>query len=343
MGPESPQISVLLPIYNAAPTLGETLDSLLAQDAAGIEIIAVNDGSKDGSESLLKEAAKRDHRLRHVRHEHQGLIPTLNLAISNARAPLMARMDADDLAHPNRLSLQKNFLDNNADIDVVGSLIKCFPDSIVGEGFRVYEEWINSLVTHDEIVRDIFIESPLVHPSVMFRRSAIEAVGGYRDVGWPEDYDLWLRMHHRGMRFGKVKETLLSWREGDARLTRTDHRYSVENFLRTKAHFLAKGPLAASRHKAIVWGSGQIGRRLSKHLQREGVELLAFVDIDPVKIGRERRGAPIIGPETLPDTWLRAGKPLILAAVPSRGARQQIRSNLNAIGLIEGSHYLCVA
>ena len=168
-------------------------------------------------------------------------------------------------------------------------------------------------------------------------------MGGYKDFGWAEDYDLWLRLHLAGRRFAKLPRVLLSWRESPGRLTRRDDRYAVENFLRAKARYLRLGPLARAP-RAIIWGAGQIGRRLSKHLQREGITLIAFVDIDPKKIGNTRRGAPIVSPpEALPHTWESSGRPLILAAVPSRGARARIRDHLHKIGLTEGRDFLCVA
>ena len=83
----------------------------------------------------------------------------------------------------------------------------------------------------DAIAREIWIESPLAHPSVVMRRTCLERLGGYQDHGWPEDYDLWLRMHLAGERLAKVPEVLLDWREHPARLTRIDSRYAVENFL----------------------------------------------------------------------------------------------------------------
>jgi hypothetical protein len=188
----------------------------------------------------------------------------------------------------------------------------------------------------------MFVEAPVAHPSVMIRRSWLERMGGYQDLGWPEDYDLWLRLHQAGARFVKVPEVLLYWREHPGRLTRTDRRYSVENFLRAKSHYLAKGPLL-DRRSVIVWGAGQMGRRLSKHLISEGAPLVAFVDIDPKKIGRQRRGRPVISPDDLAQLWSASDRPIVLAAVGARGARKLIRSQLTSMGLHEGQDWLAVA
>jgi glycosyltransferase involved in cell wall biosynthesis len=335
-------VSVVLPVYNAQTTLKPAVTSILRQRHRQIEVIAVDDGSTDSSPAILGELAAGDPRIRILAPGRQGLIGALNAGVAAAQSGIVARMDADDIAHPSRISRQVSYLCAHPDADVVSSLIRIFPCPAVAKGFRVYEEWLNALRTPEEIAREIYIESPLAHPSVTFRRQTFDSVGGYQENGWPEDYDLWLRMHTAGHRMGKVPEVLLHWREGPTRLTRTDSRYSVENFIRAKAHYLRLGPLA-DRPIAIVWGAGQMGRRLSKHLQRAGVTIKAFVDIDPKKIGNTRRGAPIVSPADLLGVWEDAGRPLILASVPSRGARALIRGRLREMGMEETKDFYCVA
>ncbi|MDP6777525.1 MAG: glycosyltransferase [Candidatus Latescibacteria bacterium] len=335
-------VTVLLPVYNADATLDLALQSLCRQRFEAFEVVAVDDGSEDGTADILKRYAAQDRRVRPIFARRRGLVAALNTSLAHAEGRLVARMDADDVSHPLRLGLQQSYLHEHPDVSVVGSLIRFFPWPRVGDGFRIYQSWLNGIVDPPDIAREIFIESPLAHPSVMMRRSDLEAIGGYRDFGWPEDYDLWLRLHLADRRLAKVPRLLFYWREGPSRLTRRDGRYSVENFIRAKAHYLRLGPLRTDP-RAVVWGAGQIGRRLSKHLQRRGVDLIAFVDIDPRKIGSTRRGAPIISPDDLPDVHRSSGRPLILAAVPSRGARALIRTRLEALGLAEGREFLCVA
>ena len=149
-------------------------------------------------------------------------------------------------------------------------------------------------------------------------------------------------MYLAGAVFAKVPEVLLAWRDHPDRITRTDRRYSVTNFLRAKAHYLARGPLS-NRDAVIVWGAGMMGRRLGKQLQDQSLPLVAFVDIDPKKIGRTRRGKPIIAAEELTDFWHRYENPAILAAVGARRARGIIRGRLNAFGFIEGRDWWAAA
>ena len=337
-----PMISVLMPCYNAGETLDETMQSLIDQTLLEFEIVAVDDGSEDSTSEKLAAWSRKDSRVRILTIAHAGIIPALNTGMEACRSHLIARMDADDVAHPERLERQVAYLEANPEVTVVGSLVEGFPRDGVREGFQIYIEWLNKLVDHDAITRDIFVESPLAHPSVAFRKRRVEALGGYQEFGWPEDYDLWLRLYLDGARFEKIPEILLYWREHPKRLTRTDSRYSVENFLRAKARYLMQGPLRG-RDAVIVWGAGQMGRRLSKHLVRGEATLAVFVDIDPKKIGRTRRGVPIIPPEELKEWWSRFTDPVILAAVGSRNARALIRENLCSRGFREGIDWWAVA
>jgi glycosyltransferase involved in cell wall biosynthesis len=337
-----PAVSVLLPCFNVTETLSEALDSIRQQTLTDIEIIAVDDGSTDTTGELLQEASREDSRLTIISQPHAGIIPALNAGLAACRTPYIARMDADDRAHPARLEHQKSWLDQHPRVALVSCLVEAFPPRQVREGFRIYLDWLNALITHEDICREIFIESPFPHPSVMFRKEWVENVGGYQDHGWPEDYDLWLRLYLAGAEFAKVPATLLAWRERPDRLTRTDSRYSVENFIRARAYYLARGPLV-SRDAVILWGAGMMGRRLSKHLIREGAPLVVFVDIDPKKIGNTRRGKPIIAPDNLPEWWARYQNPILLAGVGARGARELIREQLSLMGFIEGKDWLGAA
>lgn len=337
-----PQVSVLMPVHNAEHTLSETLQSIQSQTYTQIEIVVVDDGSSDDSLHILEAAREQDPRLVISAQPHRGLIATLNAGLSRCRAPLVARMDADDLMPPERIEKQVALLAAKADVSVASCLVETIAVPAVGEGMKIYERWLNGLVHHDDIIREIFIESPVAHPSVMVKRHEIDRLGRYQDRGWPEDYDLWLRYHGAGKRFEKVPEVLLYWRDHPERATRKDSRYSVENFLRTKAYYLVAGPLKCC-DEVIVWGAGQTGRRLSKHLIRLGRPPDLFIDINPGKIGGTLRGIAISSAGDLGALWPKFKHPLLLIAVASRGARGLIRERLAKLALIEGTDYLCVA
>lgn len=333
-----PDVSVLLPCYNASETLEETLDSLQKQTYPDFEVICVDDGSTDRTGTLLNGWAQKDPRFVHIPIEHSGVVRAANTGLSFCRGKIVVRMDADDRCHPDRIKLQREYLLKNPEVTVVGSLVKGFPAGQIGEGFQLYYDWLNSLINHEDITREIFVESPIANPCTAFRRSRIWQLGGYRDHGWPEDYDLWLRFYLAGARFAKVPQVLLEWREHPGRLTHQDSRYSVENFLRAKAHYIAKGP-ARERDAVFVWGAGMTGRRLSKHLVREGLPLAAFVEVDQKKIGNTRRGKPIIGVGELLEEWGTHQNPILLTAVRARSAAPLIKAQLDGLQLIEGEDW----
>jgi len=333
-----PDVSVLLPCYNASKTLEETLFSLKQQSFPDFEVICVDDGSTDNTAELLIGWSEDDPRFIYVPTDHSGVVAAANTGLEFCRGEIVVRMDADDLCHPDRIKLQRDYLQKHTNITVVGSLVTGFPEEAIGEGFRIYYDWLNSLVSHEDITREIFVESPIANPCAAFRKSWIRDLGGYRDHGWPEDYDLWLRFFLAGARFAKIPEVLLEWREHPERLTHQDSRYSVENFLRAKAHYIAKGP-ARDRDAVFVWGAGMTGRRLSKHLVREGLPLVAFIEVDQKKIGNTRRGKPIVGVRDLPGEWGKYESPILLTAVRARSAAPLIQAQLDEFGLEEGQDW----
>lgn len=338
----TPLVSVVMPCYNARETVDEAISTIVCQGLQRWDLIVIDDGSSDGTHERLLSWARHERRLRLFHQPHAGIIPALNVGLQACKADYVARMDADDLASPQRLEKQVAFLDENPDIAVVGSLVDGHPPESIAEGFRLYLEWMNGLITPEAIAREIYIESPLAHPSVMMRRSWLERVGGYQEHGWPEDYDLWLRLHLAGAKFAKVPQTLLSWREHPHRLTHQDRRYSTDNFLRAKTHYLNQGILK-DRDALFIWGAGRTGRKLARQLLEHEAPLLAFVDVDPHKIGRRRLGREVLPPDQLLPAWFQCQRPVLLAAVASRGARSTIREALDNFGLHEASDWWAVA
>ena len=332
-----PAVSVLLPVYNAAGTLPDAVRSLLGQTLLNLEVVAVDDGSTDGSSDILASLAGEDPRVRVIRTENRGVLQALNTGLAHCRADLIARMDADDLCHPRRLDLQSDWMQGHPETSVLSCRVEMFPrDGLLG-GMLRYEEWLNGFTDHEDIVRNFFVESPFAHPTVMLRRAEVVEMGGYQEHGWPEDYDLWLRYLVRGCRFAKLPQTLLAWRHTPQRLTFSDSRYSLENFLRAKAHYLAT-LLAGQNRPVWLWGAGQMGRRLLKHLLREEVPIEAIVDIDPRKIGTVRRGIPVV-----PRPALIGKDVFVIGAVGSVGARGLIRDCLTGIGRTEVRDFLMAA
>lgn len=332
-----PVVSVLLPVRDAEPWIDPCARSLQAQTFDDFEVLVVDDGSSDGSVARVEGWASRDGRVRLLRQERLGLVAALERARAEARGRYLARMDADDVAHPGRLARQLELMEREPGLAGCGCLIEYFPGERVRGGARRYERWINAVVTPEEVERDFFVECPLPHPTFFLRAEAVSEVGGYRDAGWPEDYDLLLRLRERGGRFQKVPELLLRWREHEGRLSRTHSRYSPEAFRRCKAHFLLRDDL--EHRPAVVWGAGPTGKAFATTLLSAGGRLAAFVDLDPRKIGQTIRGAPVVSPSEVP----LGGEGFVLAAVGQPGAREEIRAALRELGLVETVDFRAVA
>jgi len=304
----APRVSVLLPVRDAAPWLLSALASLARQTLADHEVIAVDDGSSDGSGEMLERAALRDHRLV-VRHTPaEGLPAALALGLSLARAPWVARQDADDVSHRTRLSRQLEWLAAHPDVDVLGTRLRLFPAATTGAGMRRWAAWHNSLLTHDSMRRELLIDSPLAHGTMMARRSALEDVGGWHERGWAEDLSLWMSLFTRGARFAKLPAVLYGWRQHPTSATHTDPRYSRERFMALKSSELVSGLLRGGR-KATLIGVGAslsrwhetLGTRIERRMELRGPYSGAVPSLQPplvlvvmAPVARERWRAALL-------------------------------------------------
>lgn len=267
-----PLLSVLLPVRNAAPWLEAALASLARQTFRDFEVIAVNDGSSDGSGELLEGAARRDARLRVVHTPPRGLPAALNTALERARGRLIARQDADDLSHRRRFAIQTARLSARPGVAVVGSRVRLFPAAAVRTGMRRWVRWHNGLMTHEAMAREALIDSPLAHGTAIVRRAALEAVGGWQDRGWAEDADLWLRLFEAGARFMKTPEVLYGWRQHRGSATHVDPRYRPEAWLELRLDALRRGPLRGA-HRVTLVGVGASLERWRTALAGAGFEV----------------------------------------------------------------------
>jgi glycosyltransferase involved in cell wall biosynthesis len=325
-----PRVSVVLPCRDAAAHVTEAAASLAAQTFRDYEVIAVDDGSTDGTADLLDAWSDRDRRVRVLHTPPRGLVPALAAALDLAGGEIIARMDGDDIAQPERLARQVEWLDRDRELAACGTRVRYFPREAVRGGALRYERWLNGLTRPAELERDLFVECPVAHPTLAIRRTALDAAGGYRDPGWPEDYDLVLRLWLRGSAIANVPEPLLAWREGAHRLSRNDARYSEAAFRRCKVHYLGRGFLSRIAG-VVVWGAGPVGKGFARELLAQGHALRAFVDLDPRKIGQTVYDAPVIEPGGLaafPDAF-------VVAAVGSASARAEIRTAFADAGRVE--------
>ncbi len=205
----TPSVSVILPMFNSSLYIQEAIESILQQTFTDFELIVVDDGSSDNSPSLVK--AYNDSRIRLLLNDHD-FIGSLNLGILNSRGKYIVRMDADDIMFPDRLQKQVDFMEQYPEISVCGSFAEVFGD---GSGT------IRVATKHEEIVLSMILYNPMIHPSVIIRRSDLQN-NGYK-TGYPcaEDYKLWTDLASQDFRFANLPDVLLKYRRSPSQVTQT--------------------------------------------------------------------------------------------------------------------------
>ena len=209
----TPQITVVMPVRNGARWLGEAVESVVAQTFSDWELIAIDDGSTDETPRTLGDWEARDRRIRTIRQDALGLVAALNRGLAEARAPLLARLDADDRALPQRLDRQLRHLDAHPDIGLLGS----WAQKIDERGARRGQ--LKPATQPDELSRALPQGNPFVHSSVMFRTELVRRLNGFRPAfRAAEDYDLWLRIAETA-KLANLPEVLIEYRWHSSNVT----------------------------------------------------------------------------------------------------------------------------
>lgn len=241
-----------MPVFNAERFLAAALGSVLSQSFNDFECLVIDDGSDDATPSILAAHAKCDNRVRIVRQSNGGIVSALNHGLSACRAPLIARMDADDLCISTRLERQVAFMRSNPDVAVVGTAFQLMSET--GK--------LGLAIRHPEASKDIKIGlrsgNCLGHPTVMMRREAILSAGGYRELlRHAEDYDLWTRVCERH-EIANIPEILLyyrihgrqiSWSEAESQALAT---LAVQGLFRSRLLGVEPVPLPADLDREFL-------------------------------------------------------------------------------------------
>lgn len=206
-----PKISVLLPVYNASPYVGEAVESILRQTFTDLELIVIDDGSDDGSLAVLEEKATNDGRIKLISRENRGLVDTLNEALREASGAWVARMDADDLSHPRRLELQMKAVEERG-LSLVGSSFQYFGDT---------DKVVRYPAESQRIRHSFYVWGrTFCHPSVLASRRLLSDIGYESRYRHAEDMALWSRILHRtNAVVGNVPEVLYSYRAHESQIS----------------------------------------------------------------------------------------------------------------------------
>lgn len=397
-----PQVSIVIPFKDAESTLSECMASIEAQTFRDFEALFIDDGSGDAGPDLVAARCDRGTLVasdnseardvpasspwfRLLSNPGTGIVSALNHGISEAQGEVIVRMDADDIMHPQRIERQMAHLQGYRDAsgsspEIHVSCCCVEPFGEVGPGLHEYFRWQNSLLSVEAIHAARFIECPLQHPTLALRRSILVEEGGYRPGNFPEDYELILRLLHKGYRIEKLNRALLQYRCSPGQLSQKAARYNREAFHRVRKEYLQKYDRLQRRLKEevfVVWGASRRSRRrFEDHFP--GWKPAYFVDVNPNLIEtrsstarRSRSGQhpgdhPVRagGPPGFADApgesqasakseglWdVRSpemlfqdpGRPFVLVYVNARGARPMIEAALQEHDYAPDRDYLCI-
>ncbi|BBB32728.1 glycosyl transferase family 2 [Thermotomaculum hydrothermale] len=322
-----PEISIILPVKNQQDYIEKAIDSVYSQTHNDFELIVIDDGSTDETSYIL-EKLKKKYGFKLLTHKKNlGIVKALNNGLDKASGNYIARMDGDDIMLPERLEKQIEFLNKNPELDLIGTQVEIFkeyekPPVYCGcriksldidfstalkniqkekeltEGVKIYQKWNNSLIAHEQMLENLYIDCPIVHPTFFAKKEFFEKLGGYAETEFAEDYDLVFRAVYSGFKLGKVPEILLKWRDHENRETRTNKNLKKDKLFFQKAYFF-KNFDKRSKNGVYVIGVGKFGKKLIGALKHYEIELKGVLDFSGKRIRGTVRGIPLITPEQI--------------------------------------------
>jgi glycosyltransferase involved in cell wall biosynthesis len=316
---DRPLVSVVLPCFEAEDSLAAALDSLLRQTYPELEILAIDDGSADSTPRILDECAARDGRVRVLRNgKNLGVIRTLNRGVAEARGEIVARMDADDVAMPERIERQVELLARRPDVGLVGTAV----EPVDGEGRRLRPRPV--LCTGPGGARFVAtFATPVMHPTIAARTALMRAhpYGGSPESLHTEDYEMFARMLDAGIGFANVDEPLMRVRSDPHSVSARFEEIQVENFVRCARRHLERtlgarpdrGP-----HRVLV---NRIDASVGPGDLREGLRWLGRIEREllrrePGSAAEIRRAADLQRVDVLVQAALKGAPAVRLAVGP---------------------------
>lgn len=260
-------VSVILPVYNGEKYLKEAIDSILQQTYKDIECIIVNDGSSDTTLDILLDYQKKDNRIVIITRENRGLVTSLNEAIQISHGEYIARMDADDIAHLDRIEKQVCYMEKNQDVYLLGTnyslLYEDGADEDVIKAAQGTHRRSQAPIDREDWFLSANETMKFIHPTIMMRRVLFDKIGPYRQYKL-EDLELYFRTGVNGLRIDKLEEVLLDYRVRATSKSRTDTRAEqTKELMEVKMQYLVENGMDPQRKwNYLIWGadiSGVLG------------------------------------------------------------------------------------
>lgn len=282
---QSPLISILIPFKNTESYLGDCLDSVVKQSYTNWELLIVDDNSTDRSYNLVQNYSNTENRIRLFRNEGFGIIEALKTVYKHAKGTLITRMDSDDLMASNKLDQMQQSLLTHGEGHLALGHVRYFSEKGIGNGYKRYETWLNSLTSKGTNFDEIYKECVIPSPCWMVYKTDFDRCGGCDPNTYPEDYDLAFRFYKQGLKCIASNEVLHHWRDYDIRTSRVDPHYAENSFLELKVNYFLE--LSHNKEKTIViWGAGHKGKRVAQLLIEKNIPFEWVCD-NPKKIGKD--------------------------------------------------------
>ena len=282
-------ISVILPFKNAYAFIERAINSILDQTFEDFELVLIDDNSEDNSRQLIENI--KDKRLRLIKNTRSGLVSALHTGIAHASGEFIARMDADDLAMPDRLEKQLEHLRKKPENYVSSCRVKyknIVDDGFSSSGYQLYVDWLNKLITPQDHYINRFVDAPVAHPTLFCRKSVFENYGTYLDEDHPEDFELWLRWMANGVKFEKLEDVLLEWTDHEERLSRVHKNYDREKFFQLKAKYFSREWSKIKAQNLWIIGYGKEVIKRSAYLSDFNLKIAGYVDVSPRPAAQRR-------------------------------------------------------
>ncbi len=277
-------VSILTPFKNTQNYIEECVESIQKQTYTNWELILVNDHSEDQSLNIVKSIAAKDNRIKVYSNSGSGIIDALRLAYQNSQGRFITRMDSDDIMQPNKLEVLMGKLIAFGPGHVAIGLVKYVSNKAISEGYKTYENWLNTLTEMGSNFKEIYKECAIPSPCWMIYKEDLQTCGAFNEDRYPEDYDLTFRFYEHGFKCIPCNQVLHLWRDYNTRTSRIHLHYSVPYFLDVKLHYFLKIDYQPQK-TLVIWGVGDKGKHLAKRLNEKDIDY-SWISAHPEKIGK---------------------------------------------------------
>lgn len=328
-----PTVSILMPVKNTAQFLVECLESIVKQSETDWELIAIDDHSTDDSYSILTNYASKHHIIKIFKNTGNGIIEALRLAYLKSSGTLITRMDSDDIMSLNKIEILKSNLVSKGKGHIALGKVKYFSEERLGEGFKNYELWLNSLIEKGTNFEGIYKECVIPSPCWMVFREDLDKAGAFTPNDYPEDYDLVFRFYQENLKPIACNQTLHFWRDYSTRTSRTHEHYADQTFLDIKTKYFIKLDYNSDKN-LVIWGAGDKGKTLAKILLSLKIDFYWICD-NPKKIGKhiyDQKMLPFTSLETIKNSQS-------IVTVANKKAQVEIESYFNQRKFIANKDY----